>query len=327
MSGKKKFKLLDVILSVICVVFVAEAIAPAAAIGNQQFFWWIFLIITFLLPYGLIVSELGTAYADDEGGLYDWVRRAFGDKWGARVSWYYWINFPLWIASLAVLFPSTLGAMAGIELGLVPSLAIELAFIWIIIFISFSRASDAIWIMNVAAVLKVAIALCLGGLGIYFAATSGFASDMAPATFMPSFDMNALAYLSIILFNFLGFEVVATYASDMENPRVQIPKAIIIGGIVIAAKNAEALRIMNEKIKEREIEKYYLCVVRGRPKPAEGALRGYIFKDEVSGGWPSGAEQQPRRAQHETLCDGQEELALCQHAGWRAGQRRDLQPD
>ena len=44
------------------------------------------------------------------------------------------------------------------------------------------------------------------------------------------------------------------------------------GGIVIAAKNAEALRIMNEKIKEREIEKYYLCVVRGRPKPAEGAL-------------------------------------------------------
>ena len=235
MSGKKKFKLLDVILSVICVVFVAEAIAPAAAIGNQQFFWWIFLIITFLLPYGLIVSELGTAYADDEGGLYDWVRRAFGDKWGARVSWYYWINFPLWIASLAVLFPSTLGAMAGIELGLVPSLAIELAFIWIIIFISFSRASDAIWIMNVAAVLKVAIALCLGGLGIYFAATSGFASDMAPATFMPSFDMNALAYLSIILFNFLGFEVVATYASDMENPRVQIPKAIIIGGIVIAA--------------------------------------------------------------------------------------------
>lgn len=51
------------------------------------------------------------------------------------------------------------------------------------------------------------------------------------------------------------------------------------GGIVIAAKTAEALRIINEKIKEREIEKYYLCVVRGRPKPAEGQLRGYIFKD------------------------------------------------
>jgi 23S rRNA pseudouridine955/2504/2580 synthase len=53
------------------------------------------------------------------------------------------------------------------------------------------------------------------------------------------------------------------------------------GGIVIAAKNAEALRIMNEKIKNREIEKYYLCIVHGKPKKNEGRLEGYIFKDAV----------------------------------------------
>jgi 23S rRNA pseudouridine955/2504/2580 synthase len=51
------------------------------------------------------------------------------------------------------------------------------------------------------------------------------------------------------------------------------------GGIVIAAKNAEALRILNEKIRGREIEKYYLCAVQGRPKPREGRLENYIFKD------------------------------------------------
>ena len=51
------------------------------------------------------------------------------------------------------------------------------------------------------------------------------------------------------------------------------------GGIVIAAKNAEALRILNEKIRDREIDKRYLCVVRGRPKPSEGRLEGYLFKD------------------------------------------------
>ena len=51
------------------------------------------------------------------------------------------------------------------------------------------------------------------------------------------------------------------------------------GGIVIAAKNAEALRILNDKIRDREIEKYYLCAVQGRPKPPEGRLEGYIFKD------------------------------------------------
>ncbi len=51
------------------------------------------------------------------------------------------------------------------------------------------------------------------------------------------------------------------------------------GGIVIAAKNAEALRIMNQKIKDREIDKFYLCAVTDVPKPASGTLKGYLFKD------------------------------------------------
>ena len=53
------------------------------------------------------------------------------------------------------------------------------------------------------------------------------------------------------------------------------------GGIVIAAKNAEALRIINEKIKLREIEKYYLCAVHGRPDPPSGILENFLFKDAV----------------------------------------------
>ena len=53
------------------------------------------------------------------------------------------------------------------------------------------------------------------------------------------------------------------------------------GGIVIAAKNAEALRILNQKIKDRELDKRYLCIVHGTPKPREGTLKGYLFKDAV----------------------------------------------
>ena len=51
------------------------------------------------------------------------------------------------------------------------------------------------------------------------------------------------------------------------------------GGIVIAAKTAEALRVMNQKIKDRELDKRYLAIVEGTPKPAEGSLKGYLFKD------------------------------------------------
>ena len=53
------------------------------------------------------------------------------------------------------------------------------------------------------------------------------------------------------------------------------------GGMVIAAKNAETLRIMNEKIRDREILKYYLCITVGRPRPAEGKLHEFLLKDEA----------------------------------------------
>ena len=52
------------------------------------------------------------------------------------------------------------------------------------------------------------------------------------------------------------------------------------GGIVIAAKTAQALRVMNQKIKDRELDKRYLAIVEGTPKAKEGSLKGYLFKDE-----------------------------------------------
>ena len=52
------------------------------------------------------------------------------------------------------------------------------------------------------------------------------------------------------------------------------------GGIVLAAKTAEALRVLNQKMKDREIHKFYLCAVHGTPNPEKGLLKGYLWKDE-----------------------------------------------
>lgn len=52
------------------------------------------------------------------------------------------------------------------------------------------------------------------------------------------------------------------------------------GGIVIAAKNAESLRILNQKMKDRELHKFYLCIVHGTPKAKSGLLEGYLLKNE-----------------------------------------------
>lgn len=230
---KKKFKLSSAILSVICVVFVAEAAAPVAAIGNSQYFWWLFMIIAFLLPYGLISAELGTSYEGD-GGLYDWISKAYGRRWGARASWYYWINFPLWMASLAVMVPDLVMLIFGIELNLFWVVFIELLFVWVVVFISFFPVCDSIWILNGAAAIKVFLAVAIGCLGIYGMVTNGLANPITFGSLLPSFDLDSLSYISVIIFNMLGFEVICTFADDMEDPKKQIPQAIVIGGVVIA---------------------------------------------------------------------------------------------
>ncbi len=233
MSEKKKFSMLEVILTVICVVFVAEAAAPVAAIGNSQYFWWLFMIICFLIPYGLISSELGTTY-DNGGGRDDWVSLAYGHKMAGRVSWYYWINFPLWMASLAVVFPEMIAIVTGQEMCIIPSLIIEFAFIWIVTVIARTPVADAAWILNGAAVIKVILALGVGCFGIYGMLTTGLANPITFGSLLPSFDLDSLSFISIIIFNMLGFEVICTMTDSMEDPKKQIPQAIVIGGLVIA---------------------------------------------------------------------------------------------
>lgn len=81
------------------------------------------------------------------------------------------------------------------------------------------------------------------------------------------------------------------------------------GGIVIAAKTAAALRILNAKLKAREIDKYYLCLVHGVPKKKEDTLEAHLVKDEVKNQVKVTADGQLIRTQYRVLAqNGQEAL-------------------
>jgi len=235
MEKKKKFRLFDAILATVCITLVAESVMPTAAIGNSQYFWWIFLIIAFCIPYGMISAELGTTY-QSEGGMYDWVKRAFGPKWAARVAWNYWINFPLWIASLAVAVTDVVAGIFEIELSLGWLLFLQLGYTWLVSFLGTQRIGESKWIVNIGTFFKIAFMVILGVLGVYVYIKTGESANpiTGVADLLPSLDLAGLSFLSVIIFNFLGFEVVATFAEDMENPKKEIPKALIVGGALMA---------------------------------------------------------------------------------------------
>ena len=237
MAGKpkKKFKLMDAILGTVCLTLVCESVMPTAAIGNTQYFWWIFLLICFCVPYGMITAELGTTYPS-EGGMYDWVKRAFGPKWAGRVAWNYWVNFPLWIASLAVAVTDIIAGMFGIELSIIALLLFQLGYVWLVTILSTKRIGESKYVVNMGTAFKVILLLVIGCLGIYVFAKTGHSANPieGPRDLFPEFSLDGLSFISIILFNFMGFEVVGTWVDDMDNPKKDIPKALIFGGLLMA---------------------------------------------------------------------------------------------
>jgi len=235
MKNKKKFRLVDAILGTVCLTLVCESVMPTAAIGNTQYFWWILLLLGFCVPYGMITAELGTTYPS-EGGMYDWVKRAFGPKWAGRVAWNYWVNFPLWISSLAVAVTDIIAGMFDVELSIGVILLIQLAYIALVTFLSTKRIGESKGVVNVGTAIKVFLLLGIGLLGIYSLIKTGESANpiTSISDLLPTTDLGSLSFISIIIFNFMGFEVVGTWVDDMDEPKKQIPKALIFGGLLMA---------------------------------------------------------------------------------------------
>lgn len=237
---KYKFRLFSAVLATVCIILVVDAIAPTASIGHSQYLWWILMIIGFFVPYALISAELGTQYPS-EGGMYTWIKKAFGKKWASRVAWFYWVNYPLWIASLADLVTALLMQMFGIELSLASVLIIQVVYIILVTILGMLRISQSDFVANIGAIIKFIILAGIGGLGIYVLLTQGTANPIESwHDFIPllaadgGMDWAGVSFVSLIIFNMLGFEVVSTFYDDMDKPKKQIPKAIILGGILIA---------------------------------------------------------------------------------------------
>lgn len=230
---KKVMKSLDMTLFTVCAVLVVDQLAASAAIGAQSIFWWVFTMILFFIPYGLITAELGTTYPE-QGGIYSWVRRALGSHWGARTSWLYWINVALWMPSVYVLFAGMFAQLFYPEMTLWTKITIGIVLTWITVWVNTIALDVGKWVPNIGALFKVTIMLTIGLGGFYYASQHGVANDLSISAIMPTWGAS-LAFLPVIVYNFLGFELMSGAAEEMKDPARDIPKAIIISGIIIAA--------------------------------------------------------------------------------------------
>jgi len=222
----------DMTLFTVSAILLLDTLAATAAIGVSSLFWWIFLGLIFFLPYGLICAEMGTTYPE-QGGIYAWVRDAFGRRWAARVTWFYWINAAIWFPSIFVLFAVVFSQMFAPEMSLFEQVILGIGLTWIVVFITCLTLDIGKWVPNLGALLKIIIfsVIIFGGFNLIFN-SAPLANEFSYDSVMPRWDSSA-QYIGAVIYGMLGFELVSAGSDEIHDPARNVPKSILVSGVII----------------------------------------------------------------------------------------------
>ena len=233
-TGRPTFRMFDMVLFSVAAMLLLSQLTVTAAVGPTAIFWTVAVIIVFFVPYGLVTSELGSAYPD-AGGIYAWVVRAFGHRWGTRVSWWYWLNVGLWVPSVYLMFSGAISSMFfGGHLNFWIQVAITVALIWINFWVNVRSLKTGTWVSNLGAGITIAVIIALAIAGGIYVSVHGSATSWTLHTVIPTDALPAfIAALPIVIYNFLGFELMSSASTQMANPQRDVPKTIAIAGVLI----------------------------------------------------------------------------------------------
>jgi amino acid transporter len=226
----------DLTLFLIVTVVGLRWIAVAAAAGPSSLVVWLGAAALLFVPLVVCVLELGRRYPD-EGGLYAWVKRAFGEYPAFITGWTYWASnlpyFPglLYFAAANALLvlpgggglsdsaPHVAGlALVGLLIAVVPNL------------LGIGRGK---WVQNVGALAYWAPATLLVALGVWAFTVYGSATPITARNVIPELSFSHALAWSTIALAFGGVEAASLVATQVRDPQRTIPRAVMIAGTAI----------------------------------------------------------------------------------------------
>jgi putative glutamate/gamma-aminobutyrate antiporter len=229
------------VLAMISVALIAglRGLPSMAEYGYGSIFFYILVALTFLLPVSLVSAELATGWPET-GGVYVWVKEAFGERWGFMAVWLQWIENVFW-------YPSQLSFTAGALAYLfTPSLAnnrfymamVILVAFWGSTFINFKgiKASGLISTVGVivGTILPGVLIMILAAIWLVKgnpAAIAFKASDLIP----DMGNIDNLVFAAGAFLTFAGMEVSAVHAKEVRNPQRDYPRAIFLAAFIATA--------------------------------------------------------------------------------------------
>jgi len=213
-------------------------IATAASAGPSSIVIWIGAWLCFYVPLAVSVIELSSRYPQ-EGGLYIWSKRAFGDFSGFMSGWTYWTsNLPYFPAVLYFAASNLLFVRGGHWAHLSGN---KSYFMWFSILalvtitvMNIVGLNVGKWLHNVGSFGMWVPVVILVVMGVYAWQTFGSATSFAPANFVPSTHLKDMLFWATLAFAFGGCETGSFMADEIKNSRRTIPRAVLCAGLVVS---------------------------------------------------------------------------------------------
>ena len=237
---KRVLRLGDLVLFNVVAVLGLRWVATSAKAGPSSLVLWLLAATLFFIPQGIAVITLASRFPD-EGGVYAWTRRSYGEWNGFLCGWCYWINnvlyYPNLLISTAVIATYAIGK-GGTALGASWPyvLSVSLAALWLAAVLNIVGLGTGKWLHNIGGVATYLPGLVLVVLGLAAVAMHPSANAITAERLVP--DVTELSTLNLwasIAFAFAGLELSSTMGEETANPRRDLPRAIVIAAPLIAA--------------------------------------------------------------------------------------------
>ncbi len=240
-SEKQGLSTFQIILFTFSAVFVLDSLGLPITYGWQSIIWWVILGILFFLPYGLITAELSTTYGN-EGGIYTWTKRAYGDKMAARSNYYYWVNVAFWMPSVYLVLGDTLMiAIANVSPELANamqqtwwiwiSVVIAIGATWLTVGVNLLPLEKASWVPSISSIIKLSLVFILVvSLFVFIGKGNSSQTNIEQNSFAPDFG-GSIGIIGIIVYNMCGFELGTNI--EIKDVKKTMAKAIGVGGLTI----------------------------------------------------------------------------------------------
>lgn len=231
MAKNKKLRLFDILCLSFASFFSIELVGSQASLGPSMIFCILVFGVLYLICHGLICAELGSTYPD-QGGIYVWTQKAFGSRWAARTTWWYWLNVVSFVPCTLVTLIIVLQQVLGLEISTAAITVIVIVGTWAAVGLNCISLRSTKIVSNVGAALKLFVCLALIVGGIWFAVTQGSQNAITFESVFPTFDMGLLALVPVYIYGLTGMDLISCNAGEMENPKRDVPRALLIAGVV-----------------------------------------------------------------------------------------------